>query len=413
MRGGEELGFFDRFKNNNKSSVRYEMISESNGYYMWNGKLFQSDIVRACIRPKTKAIGKLVATHIRSDEKGLKINPEAYLRFLLEEPNPLMTGQILQEKMANQLALNNNAFAVIIRDENGYPMEIYPIPAVTVEAIYNNAGELFLKFYFRNGKRSTFKYSDIIHLRQDFNENDIFGESPGPALTSLMDIVCTTDQGIVKAVKNSGVIKWLLKYTTNMRPEDLKTEAKRFVDNYLTIESDSMGVAAVDSKAAVERVEPKDYVPNAMIVDKITSRIYSFFNTNPKIVQSSYSEDEWNSYFEAEIEPISIQLSGQYTTKIFTRKERGFGNKIYFEASNLQCASIGTKLKLSDMVDRGALTPNEWRKTLSLAPVAGGDQPIRRLDTAVVNQIKGLIAQLGGDNDKELLQAINNMLLVA
>ena len=228
-----------------------------------------------------------------------------------------------------------------------------------------------------------------------------------------MEIVNTTDQGIVKAVRNSGVIKWLLKYTSSMRPEDLKTEAKRFVDNYLTIESDSMGVAAVDSKAAVERVEPKDYVPNAMIVDKITSRIYSFFNTNPKIVQSSYSEDEWNSYFEAEIEPVSIQLSGQYTTKIFTRKERGFGNKIYFEASNLQCASIGTKLKLSDMVDRGALTPNEWRKTLSLAPVAGGDQPIRRLDTAVVNQIKGLIAQLGGDNDKELLQVINNMLLVA
>ncbi len=42
-----------------------------------------------------------------------KINPEPYIRFLLEEPNPLMTGQMFQEKMAVQLELNHNAFAYI------------------------------------------------------------------------------------------------------------------------------------------------------------------------------------------------------------------------------------------------------------------------------------------------------------
>lgn len=31
------------------------------------------------------------------------------------------------------------------------------------------------------------------------------------------------------------------------------------------------------------------------------------------------------------------------------------------------------------------MTPNEWRKILGgLAPIDGGDKPIRRLDTAVV-----------------------------
>ena len=37
------------------------------------------------------------------------------------------------------------------------------------------------------------------------------------------------------------------------------------------------------------------------------------------------------------------------------------------------------------MVDRGSMTPNEWRITLNLGPIEGGDKPIRRLDTAVVN----------------------------
>ena len=47
-------------------------------YYAWNGKMYESDIIRACIRPKVKAIGKLVGKHIREDKKtGLLVNPDA------------------------------------------------------------------------------------------------------------------------------------------------------------------------------------------------------------------------------------------------------------------------------------------------------------------------------------------------
>ena len=103
-----------------------------------------------------------------------------------------------------------------------------------------------------------------------------------------------------------------------------------------------------------------------------------------KIIQSKYTEDEWNSYYEAEIEPLAIQLKDEYTRKLFSRRERGCGNAIIFEAANLQCASISTKLALQAMVDRGSMTPNEWRTTFNLAPLPGGDEAVRRLDTAVV-----------------------------
>ena len=161
-----------------------------------------------------------------------------------------------------------------------------------------------------------------------------------------------------------------------------------FVDNYLDTETTTFGAAGVDGKADATRIEPKDYVPNALQTEKTTERLRSFFNTNLKIIQSSYTEDEWNSYFEAIIEPMAVQMSGEYTRKLFSRKQRGFGNQIVFEASNLQCASLGTKLQLVSMVDRGALTPNEWRATMNLTPIEGGDTPIRRLDTAVVEDGK-------------------------
>lgn len=403
------MGFLDRFRNATKIA-RYKMVTETgNGFYSWNGKLYQSDVVRACIRPKTKAIGKLVAKHIRNDATGIKTNPEPYIRFLLEEPNPFMSGQVMQEKVANQLALNNNAFILIIRDEFGYPSELYPIPSTGVEAKYID-NELYLKFYFINGKNSTFPYTDIIHLRDDYNDNDIFGESPAIALTALMDIVTTTDQGIVKAIKNSSVVQWLLKFMTALRPEDLKTQAEDFAKNYLSIDSTSIGVAAVDSKADAIRVEPKDYVPNASQMDRTTKRIYSFFNTNEKIVMSTYNEDEWISYYESVIEPMATQMSNEYSRKLFTRRERGFGNKIIFEASNLTFASMQTKLALQAMVDRGAMTPNEWREVLNLSPVDGGDQPIRRLDTQVVNQIDTLLKNMTPDNYIEISNEVSVIL---
>lgn len=381
------MGLLNRFKNRAVTVSRFKMITEEpGGFFSWNGNTYQSDIVRAAIRPKARAMGKAVGKHIRQAIKDgkteTKVNPDAYMRFLLEEPNPYMTGQMLQEKLAVQLELNNNAFAYIERDINGYPMAIYPITAYFTEALQDDQGETYLRFVIKKGKTVTFRYTDVIHLRKDFNRHEIFGESVAEVLTPLMEIVNTSDQGIVKAIKNSNIIRWLLKFNQTLRPEDIKKNAKEFTDSFLNTEkSETVGVAAVDSKADATQIEPKDYVPNASQMDRTVKRIYSFFNTNEKIVQGSYSENEWISYYESCIEPDIIQLSGEYTRKLFSRKERGFGNKIIFESSNLTFASMQTKLSLVQFVDRGIMNPNEVRAVLNMAPREGGDTYVLRKDT--------------------------------
>lgn len=390
-----------------------KMVTLRNGqFFCFDGKLYESDIVRACIRPKVKAIGKLVGKHIRDDPKagGLKVNPDANIRFLLAEPNPYMTGQQMQEKVANQLCLNNNAFILVVRDENGKPMQLYPVPCVSVEAKYNDSGELFLKFLYGNGKTGVFRYLDIIHLRQDYNDNDIFGTSPLPVLAPLMNLIGTMDQGIVNAIRNSNVIRWLISFRQSMREEDIKKYVQDFVDNYLAVESTTFGAAGIDSKADIQRIEPKDYVPNALQTEKVVDRLYSYWGTNKKIVQSSYTEDEWTAYYESEIEPVVVQMYQTYTVALFSRKERGYGNRIVFEANNLQCASLTTKLAFQAMVDRGAMTPNEWRETMNLAPIEGSDQPIRRLDTQVVNMLEGCLNKMNGENYMQLTALMGQIL---
>lgn len=396
------MGLFEKIfgkkQQQQPSTTRFGMINDDGGgFYSWDGQLYKSDIVRACIRPKAKAVGKLIAKHIRDNANEFKVNPDAYLRFVLEEPNPLMTGQVMQEKLAIQLALNNNAFAYIKRDELGYVTEIYPIPCVSIEVVQNTSGDIFLTFYFKNGNRMTVPYVDIIHLRQDFNDDDFFGEHPGTALSSLMEVVNTTDQGIIKAIKNSAVIKWILKFKAVLKEEDVDAQIQKFVKNYMSIDSVNGGAASSDPRYDLEQVKPEAFVPDSKQMQETIQRIYNFFNTNEKVIQSKYTEDEWNAYYESEIEPLAMQLAGEYTRKLFSRRERGFGNKIIFEAASLQYASMSTKMNLVQMVDRGAMTPNEWRSILSLGPIEGGDKPIRRLDTALVKD--GNVTGKGGEKN--------------
>ena len=81
-----------------------------------------------------------------------------------------------------------------------------------------------------------------------------------------------------------------------------------------------------------------------------------------------------------------MYVHGHCAVRSFSTVKRTVGNYITFDASNLSCASISTKLALQAMVDRGALTPNEWRETFNLSPLEGGDEPLRRLDTETVNE---------------------------
>ena len=393
------MGIVSRIKNmikdRNPTETVVKLVRESgNGVYTWNGELLDYADIRAMVRPFTQAAGKFDAKHIRetvdkNGQKDIKVNPEPYIRILLAEPNPMMTGAAFRQRMAWQYMLKNNAFAYIVRDANGFAIGIYILEWTSVEALLDDQRRLYLRFNLKTGKQAVISYEDVIHIARDVGDNELFGSPNQKALETLMEVAGASDRSIIQAVKNGGAIKWLLKYTRGMRPEELKTRAKEFAKSFLDTENSedgSIGVAATGADAEAKQVEPHDYVPNAMIMGNINKRLMAYFGTNEKIINSSYTEDEWNAYFENVIEPFAQAMAEEFTRKIFSRQERARGNRIAMDSTSLQYASMSSKLNLVQMVDRGALTPNEWRQILNLPPIEGGEKPIRRLDTQPVKE---------------------------
>jgi HK97 family phage portal protein len=389
LKGGGLVSWLQRVfsRRRGETVMRVKLITEEGGWYRaWDGSLYQSDIVRSAIRPKSKAIGKLTAMHIRETAGELKVNPEPYMRMLLEEPNPYSGGQMFRERLATLVQLNNNAFAQIIRDQDGLPAQMYIIPAVTAEATVTDDGQLWMRFRLSNGKALELPYSDVIHIRDDYADHDVFGMPKAEALRALLEVINATDQSIVQAVKRSAFIRWLLKFRQQLRADDIKKFVEDFSRDYLSLENET-GILPQDGRFEVEPLRDggQQFVPPSPLQQRAVERIYSFFRVNEAIVQAKYDENQWLAYYEAEIAPLAQQMSEEFTRKLFSRRERGFGNRIVFDATALTFASMRTKLGLVQMVDRGALTPNEWRRILNLPPIEGGDQPIRRLDTDVVS----------------------------
>ena len=392
------MGIFARirYRFGNRSptgGTGFKMVAFDGNSFVWNNNLYKSDIIMSAIRPYVNAIGKTIPKHVKDvvtedGTRDIQVNPEPYIRFLLEEPNPIMPWQKFAEWMAICLKLNNHAFAVIQRDENGFPIAMYPINATMATAKYDKSGRLYVKFLTYNGETFEFAYTDLIHLRGDMTGGDFWGGSKAEQLLPLMEKLGTLDRGIINAIKNGGIIRWLLKYNTGRRPDDLKKDAQDFAEQFLS-STNGFGVAAVDSKADAEQIKPNDYVPNAAHTDRTVSRLYASFNTNSKIVTSDYSENDWIAYYESQVEPDVIQFATQLQIKLFSRRKRSCGNRIVLESANLATASMQTKLQLREMVDRGAMTPNEWRAIMNYAPIPGGDKPIRRLDTATVTESEG------------------------
>ena len=393
------MGLINRIRNmikdRNPTETVVKIVRENgNAVYSWNGELFNNGDVRAMVRPFVNAAGKLDPKHVREvvDQNGdpdVKINPEPYIRILLEEPNPALTGTTFRQRMAWQYMLKNNAFAFIVRDGNGWAIGLYPLEWLSAEALYDTQRKLYIRFNLLSGREAVISYDDLVHIPRDVGNNELFGVPNQEALAMLMEVAGTIDKSIIAAVRNGGAIRWLLKYTRGMRPEELKTRAKEFAKSFLdteNVEDGSVGVAATGADAEAKQIDPHDYVPNAMIMDKVKQRLMAYFGVNDKIMNSTYDENEWNAYYESVVEPFAQAMSEEFTKKLFSRWERNRGNRITFDSTSLQYASMQSKLNLVQMVDRGAMTPNEWRQIMNLPMIEGGNKPIRRLDTQPVKE---------------------------
>ena len=380
----------------NLRRYKYAPIFAFRGEYQGSSDLYESDVIGSIANCIASNLGKLTPQVIRRDAAGLTIKDDYLARLLSLRWSPEITPFDGLYKMASDLVYKSNAFAVVFY--NADFTRVQSIVPVTVKSfrIWEEENNIFFRFVWDyNGEEYTLPYQSVIHLKARYDRKRFIGTSPESQLKTTLELLDTTGESLRNAVNNSANLKGYLKYNNFADEDELKQKVRDFQEAYMSAANDG-GIAGLDNSMEFHEITQHT---NAIPVTQsafLRENLYRYYNVNEKILNSTYNESEWNAFYEAVIEPIALQLSLEFTYKLLSERERGFGNKIIFTANRLQYATLQTRVNLgSQLFDRGIITINEYRELMYYEPIEDGD--VRMVSLNYVKADEQSIYQIGED----------------
>ena len=371
-------------KPTNEDSTKYTNAQLINSYTNfitnYNAEIYNDLAVRSCVDTIARHVAKLKPVHIIQDENGRNTQKSSINSLLANRPNIYMSTSDFLYKIASQLLYYGNAFVYIQKDNKQNINGFYPIDFTSCELKeYDNS--LYLKFNFNNAKNIVIPYTDIIHIRRNYSTHDLLGQDAYKPLLETLTNLSKSRQSISNKVENGGKISGILKLSGMVSQSEWKTKAELFADWFKSSTSKSGGVATIDSTADFIPVSTKAESAEEAQLKYLQSEVYSYFGINEAIVNGSYNETEWQAFYESIIEGIKIQLSQEFTAKVFTAKEKEYGNIIDFNSNRLTYASTTNKVNMvKELGALGLLTTNEARELFDLPPVEDGDKRLVSLN---------------------------------
>lgn len=371
-------------KPNQEDSTKYTNAQLINSYTNfitnYNAEIYNDLSVRSCVDTIARHVAKLKPVHIIQDKNGRNAQKSSINSLLANRPNIYMSTSDFLYKVASQLLYYGNAFVYIQKDNKQNINGFYPIDFTSCELKeYDN--NLYLKFNFNNAKNIVIPYTDIIHIRRNYSTHDLLGQDAYKPLLETLTNLSKSRQSISNKVENGGKISGILKLSGMVSQSEWKTKAELFADWFKSSTSKSGGVATIDSTADFIPVSTKAESAEEAQLKYLQSEVYSYFGINEAIVNGSYNETEWQAFYESIIEGIKIQLSQEFTAKVFTEKEKEYGNIIDFNSNRLTYASTTNKVNMvKELGALGLLTTNEARELFDLPPVEDGDKRLVSLN---------------------------------
>ena len=348
-------------------------------YSQFGTDIYLSDVVQQAVKCIVDEIKKLNPTHVRyigNDPTPIK---RSTVQDVLSDPNPLMTTSEFLEKVTWLLMLNYNAFIVPVykvwtdngeerRDYEG----LYPINPTEVDFIEDAAGRLFVKFWFASGYNTTFPYENVIHLKYNYSINqymggDELGQPNNEALLKTLELNKQLLDGLAKAMRASYNVNGIMKYNTLMDDAKVQEAIREFEQKLSRNES---GILPLDLKTEYTPLEHKVELVDADTLKFIDEKILRNFGVPLAILMGDFTKEQYEAFYQKTLEPIIISMSQAFTKKMFTSREKAFGNRVELYPKELIFMTISQTLEMINILSpTGGLFENEKRTALGLRPL--------------------------------------------
>lgn len=376
------MGFFDKFFK--KAPKNSKFAPTLDGwlpiYSQFGTSIYESDVVVQALKCIVDEVKKLNPKHVRyvgSDPSPVKGN----VQDVLDNPNPLMTTSEFLEKIAWLLLMNYNVFIIPtyytwVDEKTGaekrYYESLYPINPTQVDFIEDASGRLFVTFWFWNGEKTTIAYDNVIHIKYNYSVNEYMGgnkmgQPDNAPLLETLKLNQNLLQGIAKAMKASYSVNGVVRYNSLM--DDGKTQ-QALTELEGKLRNNESGFLPLDLKADFTPIDKKAALVDATTLKFIDEKILRNWGIPLPILTGDYTKETFEAFFQKSIEPLVVAMSQAFTKKMFTSRERGFGNRIELLTKNLIFMTVTQTLDMINILaPTGAMYENEKRVALGLAPL--------------------------------------------
>lgn len=377
-----KTGLFDKLFHRQPKSSRFAPTLDGLVpiYTQFGTNIYASDVVQQALKCIVDETKKLNPTHVRY--KGNDPVPvKSTLQDALENPNPLMTTSEFLEKTTWLLLMNYNAFIIPVyrtwtnektREERRYYEALYPINPTQVDFIEDASGRLFVKFWFWNGNTTTVPYDDVIHIKYNYSVNQYMGgnelgQPDHKALLKTLELNEQLLQGVAKSMNASYAVNGVLKYNTYLDEDKLKTELQQFEQKLASSES---GILPVDLKAEFTPLERKTQIVDENTLKFIDEKILRNFGVPLAILTGDYTKEQYEAFYQKTLEPLIAAMSQAFTKKLFTVREKAFGNRVELYPKELIFMTVTQTLEMINVLaPQGGGYVNEYRTWLGLRPL--------------------------------------------
>lgn len=375
------MGWLDKLKR--KSPKKQKWAQMLNGYTpifsQFGTNIYASDVVQQAVKCIVDEMKKLNPTHIRYNRND-PVPVSGTIQTLLNDPNPVMTTSEFLEKITWLLLLNYNAFILptyyIYTNKDGTQVRaydgLYPLKPTFVEFIEDESNRLYVKMRFENNFETTIPYSDLIHIKYNYSVNEYMGGNVSgqpdhkPVLDTLQ-LNQTLLEGVAKAMKASYAVNGVVKYNTML--DDGKTEAA-IQELETKLRNSESGFLPLDLKSEFTPLERSTQLVDEATLKFIDEKILRNWGVPLSILTGDYTKEQYAAFYQKTLEPLIISISQAFTKKLFTRRERAFGNEIRLYPKDLIFMTVDQTLEMVNMLSNtGSIYENEKRVAFGLQPL--------------------------------------------
>ena len=373
------MSFIDKlFRRSGKSRDRSRLMRYDVNQYRfvtWDKKATDLYLIRASVDALARNIAKMqleAVMYTDRERAEKKVDRTSDVARVLRHPNQYMTQYDFLYKVAAMFYTTNNVF-IYPEYKDGRLIALHPINYEDFSIYETDKGTLIAKFRMDYYQTYSILYDDLIHLRNHFMTKDLIGDSNGDAIKPITELLTTQNQGIINGIKNSAIIRGILKAANVIKEEDMKLARDRFVEDNLRA-SNTGGVIGIDGKFEYQNIESKPYIVDAQSMAESKKMIFDYFGITEGFITNAFTPEEYEAIYEGRLEPFAIMLTQGLTHGLYTERELGFGNEIEGNMSKVKYQPISAITALIGATNQlGLFRKNEYREMLGYPPLSDED----------------------------------------